>query len=293
MSAKLLAAFSFGVLLSAGVFYFVSRPHAQEPPVTSTPVPTEPEAPPAAVEIPAVPEPAPAPVRAARKPAATPRTFRPVHVTARTAPDPRPLALDAKLPDVSVRVESDLGSIAPAPLPPREPQRVTLPAGTLLQVRLGERLSSDSNALGDTFFATLDQPLVADGWVIAERGARVLGRVAEVAEAGRIKGVASMTLELAQITTSDGQKIPLRAAHFVRKGDSSRKADAAKVGIAAAIGAAIGAATGGGKGAGIGAASGGAAGAGAVLLTRGEPAVLAAETRLSFRLDQAVTITER
>jgi hypothetical protein len=50
---------------------------------------------------------------------------------------------------------------------------------------------------------------------------------------------------------------------------------------------------GGGKGAGIGAGAGGAAGAGDVLLTRGKPAEIPVETRVSFRVQDSVTITER
>jgi hypothetical protein len=67
----------------------------------------------------------------------------------------------------------------------------------------------------------------------------------------------------------------------------------AKVGAVTAIGAAIGAIAGGGKGAAIGAATGGAAGTGGVLATRGKSTTLPSETRISFRLRNAVTITER
>jgi hypothetical protein len=169
---------------------------------------------------------------------------------------------------------------------------VTISAGTLIDVRLGETLSSDKHQAGDTFFAALAEPLIVDGFVIAERGARAEGRIVEVLEAGRVKGTASLTIELTKVTTSDGQKIPVRTASFLRKGESSIGRDARNVGIAAAIGAAIGAAAGGGKGAAIGAAAGGAAGGGVVATTRGKAAVLPAETRISFRLDQPVTITE-
>ena len=61
----------------------------------------------------------------------------------------------------------------------------------------------------------------------------------------------------------------------------------------AAGGAAIGAIAGGGKGAAIGAGAGGAAGAGTVLATRGKPAALPSETRITFRLAAPVTLTER
>jgi hypothetical protein len=209
------------------------------------------------------------------------------------APKASPIAL----PEAEIASEPPV-SAAPieAPdnaLPPRQLQTVTLPAGTLLQVRLNERLASDRNVIGDAFAATLDQPLVVDGYVIAEKGARVLGRVADIIPAGRVEGVAQMALELSSITTADGQKINLRTARFVRKGDTSHRDDAVKVGAGAAIGAVIGAIAGGGKGAAIGAAAGGGAGTAAVLATRGKAAVLDAETRLSFRLDSSVTITER
>ncbi|MGH9657815.1 MAG: hypothetical protein ACRD96_04670, partial [Bryobacteraceae bacterium] len=98
---------------------------------------------------------------------------------------------------------------------------------------------------------------------------------------------------LTQFTTSDGQRIEVRTETFAKKGPESKKEDAAKVGGGAALGAIIGAIAGGGKGAAIGAGVGGAAGAGTVAATRGKAAVLSSETRISFRLTEAVTVTER
>jgi hypothetical protein len=63
--------------------------------------------------------------------------------------------------------------------------------------------------------------------------------------------------------------------------------------LGGAFGAVLGGILGGGKGAAIGAGAGGGVGAGDVLLTRGKPAVLPSETRITFRLDQPVTITEK
>jgi len=166
-------------------------------------------------------------------------------------------------------------------------------SGTLLTVRLGETVSTERTRPGDSFSATLDQPLVVDGLVIAEKGAHATGRVVDAVEAGRVKGLARLLLELSSLMSSDGQKIEFRTARFEKEGPASKTEDAQKVGIGAAIGAAIGAIAGGGKGAAIGAASGGAAGGGVAVATRGKPAVLPAETRISFRVDQPVTITER
>jgi len=179
------------------------------------------------------------------------------------------------------------------PAPPPPPVQVTLRRGTLLSARTVEGLSSERNQVGDTFTATLEQPLSVDGWVIAERGAHLEGKIVQSQRAGRVKGPSDLAIELTQLVTSDGQRVPIATETFEKHGQSSTGEDAAKIGAGAVIGAAIGAIAGGGKGAGIGAAAGSAAGAGDVMLTRGKPAVLPAETHINFRLRNSVTITER
>ena len=177
--------------------------------------------------------------------------------------------------------------------PARVPTTVTIPAGTRLTVRVDERLSSDTVQTGDTFRATLDQALVVDGAVIAERGARVEGRVAQADPGGKVRGSASLALELVRLNTSDGQRVRLQTEGFTQTAPRSTKKDAAKVGLGAGLGAAIGAIAGGGKGAAIGAGVGGAAGTGAVLTSRGDPAEIPAETRMTFSLREAITVTEK
>jgi hypothetical protein len=194
-------------------------------------------------------------------------------------------------------------AIAPPPPPPpvmeerkpepRQPATVTIPAGTTIAVRLEQALASDRNYQGDQFRATLDQPIVVDQLVIAERGARVFGKVVEVDQSGRVKGLAQLSLELTSLTTADGQRLQIQTERFSKQANSTKKKDAAKIGAGAGIGAIIGAIAGGGKGAAIGAGAGGAAGGADVLLTRGDPAKLPVETRMSFRLRDAVTVTEK
>ena len=170
---------------------------------------------------------------------------------------------------------------------------MTLDVGTVLSVRLIEALSSDRNHPGDTFTASLDEPLVVEGMVIAEKGARVEGRIVDTTQAGRVKGLSAINLELTSLMTSDGQRVAISTESFKKEGQESKKKDAAKVGGGAALGAIIGAIAGGGKGAAIGAGVGGAAGTGAVVATRGDAAVLASETKLTFHLSNSVTITEK
>ncbi len=97
----------------------------------------------------------------------------------------------------------------PQPAPRRQ---VTLPSGMTIPVRLTESLSSDRKLAGDTFDASLAEPLVVEGLVIAERGARASGRVVGTQRAGRVGGTySSLELELTSVVTSDGQR--RRALH--------------------------------------------------------------------------------
>ena len=183
---------------------------------------------------------------------------------------------------------------APNPAEPtRESHVVTLQAGTNLAIRLGETLSSDHNYTGDTFRGTLEAPIIVDGFIIADRGSKVLGKVTNVQEAGRVQGLSALTVALTEINTTDGQRIRIQTDSYEKRGSAGTGSDAAKIAGGAALGAIIGAVAGGGKGAAIGAGAGGAAGTGIVLATRGKSTSLPVETHLNFRLTAPVTITEQ
>jgi hypothetical protein len=297
-----------GAVGGAIVMKVTERPQSAAPPAASTQSPVEtqapaPAAPEAALTEP-VEKPSPVPERRASTPAkparrTPPRVSEPV-VNARNAPpasvttppaiQPPPSSPEpAPLPQAEVATRPE-----PPAIPPPPPLRqVTLNAGTLISVRLIDGLTTQRNNPGDTFTGSLDQPLVVDGLVIAERGARVEGRVVSADKGGKVKGVATLSVQLTRIHLSDGQTVSVQSESFEKQAEQTHTQDAAKVGAGAAIGAIIGAIAGGGKGAAIGAGAGGGVGAGDVLLTRGKPAVLPSETRISFRLSTPVTITER
>ena len=174
-----------------------------------------------------------------------------------------------------------------APLPPK----LTLPAGTWITIRVDQPLSSDHNQPGDFFSASLAQPLVADGVVVARRGQMVGGVVSEAMKAGRAKGVSHLRLELAELSLVDGRQVPVKTQLVERRGDTSVGRDAAAIGTTTGVGAAIGAAAAGGFGAGMGAIAGAGASTIGVLLTRGRPTVVYPETPLTFRLEAPVEIS--
>ena len=172
------------------------------------------------------------------------------------------------------------------------PPSLTIPAGKYLTVRTNNFVSTDRNQPGDFFSATLVEPLVIDGFVVAARGQVVNGRVVDVDKGGRVKGVSSLRVELTELNLVDGQQIPFHSQMIYRKGQSSVGNDVAAVGGTAAVGAAIGAAaTGSGLYAGVGALAGAAAATIGVLSTRGRPTVIGPESLLTFRVEQPLTVS--
>lgn len=167
---------------------------------------------------------------------------------------------------------------------------VTLPESTALSVRLVPTLSTETHEVNDTFEATLAEPITEGGETVLEAGTRVWGKVVEADKGGRVEGRAHIGVLLTEIETADGERVNISTNTLRRQAPATKKDDAKKIGIGAGVGAAIGAIAGGGKGAAIGAAAGGGAGTGAVLATRGEPAVLPSETLLRFSLQHPVTI---
>lgn len=169
----------------------------------------------------------------------------------------------------------------------------TLAAGTALKVRTTNTLSTDSQQAGDTFIATLDTPVVVDNMEIASKGSTVEGKVVQADKGGRVKGVASLTIELSRLHTTDGQIVDIATNPVTVEARSTKGKDTAKVAIGTGVGAAIGAIAGGKKGAAIGAATGAGAGTGVVLATRGDAAEIGSETVLEFALRSPVTLTEK
>jgi hypothetical protein len=174
--------------------------------------------------------------------------------------------------------------------PPLAPPSLTLPAGYVIQIRTSDFLSSDKNHKGDSFTATLAQPIVVDGWVVMRRGQTITGEVTDAVRAGRVKGVSKLQIDLNQLTLVDGQLLPIQTQLLNATAGPSKGRDAAAIGLTTGTGAAIGAAAAGGPGAAIGAGAGFVASVAGVLVTRGKPTVITPETLLTFKLEQPVSI---
>jgi len=232
-------------------------------------------------------EPQREPSRAAtRAPRASPKVLR-ARSTSRAA-NSAPVSTPAVTSAPATTAMAPAPPPPPPPLPPPKP--VTVPDGTVLQVRMIDSIDSASNQPGDRFRATLDAPITIDDKVIVPQGADIEGHVAELKGAGKFSGKPAIALELTALSVN-GRRYSLHTSQYSREGSSRGKNTAEKVGGGAVLGSIIGAIAGGGKGAAIGGVVGAGAGGGVQAASKAPQIHVASESLLSFTLENPITVT--
>lgn len=156
-------------------------------------------------------------------------------------------------------------------------------------MRMIDSIDSSRNIEGQVFRASLASPLTSRGRVVVPKGATVTVVLANVQEAGRIKGRSELEVRLSRLEYR-GRSYPLLSTSYQEAGKARGKQTAQRTGIGAVAGAVIGAIAGGGKGAAIGSAAGGAAGAGSQVFTHGQRVRIPSETIITFHLQAPLKI---
>jgi hypothetical protein len=186
---------------------------------------------------------------------------------------------------------SSAASSSGTPPEPPQPLKVTIEQGTPISVRLIDSIDSEKNQVGDTFHATLNTPLSAEGSEAIPAGTDISGHVVDVKSAGKFAGQSLVVLELDSIS-ANGKSYNLQTDQFRKEGSSRGKNTAEKVGGGAILGGIIGAIAGGGKGAAVGTAAGAGVGAGAQAASKAHQIKLPSETVLNFTLQAPVTVVK-
>ena len=179
---------------------------------------------------------------------------------------------------------------APASAPPSNgPLGIEVPAGTQIVVRLIDPVNSDRDSLGQTYRASVDQPVVANGQTVIPRGSDVIATLMDAQKSGKIEGRTVLTLDLKSVTVN-GRTYQVVTTGVPEASGSRGERSAKVIGGTAALGAIIGAVAGGGRGAAIGAGSGAAVGTAAEVATSGQKVRVPAETRLTFTLQNPLDL---
>ena len=173
----------------------------------------------------------------------------------------------------------------------RVARRVTIPAGTVLRLRVDRGFGSDISRVEDPVSATLARAVVIDGRTILPAGAAASGYVSEAVRPGKVNGRGRVAVRFTRIDPGPGvEPYRMETRSWVAVAPATKKKDALTIGVPAAGGAIIGALVDGKKGAAIGSAVGGGAGTAVVLTTRGKDVRVGRGAVLSVRLTSPLTV---
>jgi hypothetical protein len=186
------------------------------------------------------------------------------------------------------------------------PRYFTVPADTVIRVRMDTELNSRSARVGDRFSTTVTEPVYGggSGVDVIPVGSKIWGRVASVKQSGR-RSPGQITVAFTQVELPSGVRHTINGSlsslqaddvnadnESTVSGKGNRKRDAVFIGGGATTGAIIGAIAGGGKGAAIGAILGGAAGTGARVYEKEQDAEVKSGTQFGVILNRAVSLPE-
>ncbi|MDR3740493.1 MAG: BON domain-containing protein [Terracidiphilus sp.] len=171
-------------------------------------------------------------------------------------------------------------------------QPVTVPQGTLLQVRTNEAVDSKHAQEGQPVQFTVIQDVTFGGVLAIPRGATVHGVLTGVKNvgSGTLTGHAELALQLTALDLG-GQSYPIQSDQFQVKSPGKGERTAGNIVTGTLLGALIGGAAGGGSGAAIGAVAGGTVGTAASAASGGPNAWIPAEALVSFHLMMPETVS--
>ncbi len=192
----------------------------------------------------------------------------------------------------NVAVDTAAPGAPASPVAARALRQVTIPAGTVLRLRLNRGFGSDISRVEDPVSATLTAPVMVDGRTALAEGSLASGYVSEATRPGKVKGRGRVAVRFTRISpTGLDTHYNMQTRSWVAVAPATKKKDALTIGAPAAGGAIVGGIVGGKKGAGIGALAGGGAGTAVVLSTRGKDVRIGRGTTLAIRLTSPLTVS--
>lgn len=182
----------------------------------------------------------------------------------------------------------------------------TVPAGTVLNCKLSQTLSTALNSQGQFFAATLVEPLNINGRQVVPAGSTLRGRIGSLSRPGHIKGVGKILLVPQTLALPNGRTftvsavllhaygapgVSIASSEGTVKGPNGRMRDLKEIGIGIGGGGLLGTMIGGLHGTFVGGVIGGAAGLLDSLRRRGPDLTLPGGTELKFQLSRQLVVT--
>src|SRR5206468_991654 len=128
--------------------------------------------------------------------------------------------------------------LAPPPPPPQQVEAargsMELPAGTNIVIRMIEGVDSENSRMGQTFAASIDEPVVVNGQTVLTRGTDVVVKLVDSKESGKLTGRSELTLDLQSIRV-DGRLVDVNTQTVSRVSDSRGEKTAKVAGGTAAV----------------------------------------------------------
>jgi hypothetical protein len=167
--------------------------------------------------------------------------------------------------------------------------QVTIPAGSMLRIRINRGLDSNHIQPGTPFDGTVLNDVAADGAIAIPRGATVQGTVIDARKAGALSGQGELSLEIDSVTLA-GVNYPLQTQLWEQRGrDKSSTTVNSAIGLGA-LGAIIGGIAGGGAGAAVGAAAGAGVGVAGSASSPSGRVIVPPEAVIAFQLAQPAVV---
>ena len=181
------------------------------------------------------------------------------------------------------------GAPVPAPSGPTvsavpQPVSVSIPAGTMLTIRIDQPISVKTSRAGDTFTGEVAEPVLAgDNSMLVPKGTLVGGVVDVSHRRGHFKGRSLLELRLTSLTLN-GTQYPLTTRDLARSKKGKGRRSTALIAGGSGLGMLVGGVASGGVGLVVGGLVGGGAGTAAAGLTGNRDIDIPAEAIVRFKL---------
>src|SRR5512140_1428656 len=170
--------------------------------------------------------------------------------TSTAAPGQQQQAERAQYPDNGRWSRDEGGTRAAAPAPRERTQqaeerttrrelpragRTSLPAGTILKVRITTPVSTQDAHTGDLVTGELASSVEVNGRDVLPAGTRGTGQVIAATTSGRMSRPASIEFALTSLVLRNGEDVPIETSHFTRIGKGHTERNAGLIAGGAAV----------------------------------------------------------